>query len=48
MAATVETEKTLEELEQEAIDALASSGRRTRAKVLYSLLGAAGFIAVWA
>ncbi len=48
MAATVETEKTLEELEQEAIDALASSGRRTRAKVLYSLLGAASFIAVWA
>jgi NitT/TauT family transport system permease protein len=41
-------ERTLEELEQEAIDALASSGRRTRSKVLYSLLGALSFIGIWA
>lgn len=38
--------KSLEELEQEAIDALAS-GRRTRAKIAYSLLGALAFLAVW-
>jgi NitT/TauT family transport system permease protein len=44
----VTTERTLEELEQEAIDALASDGRRTRSKVFYSLLGAFSFIAVWA
>jgi len=42
------TERSLEELEQEAIDALASGGRRTRSKVLYSLLGAFSFVAVWA
>lgn len=42
------TEKTLEELEQEAIDALASSGRRTRSKLLYSALGALSFLAIWA
>lgn len=42
------TERSLEELEQEAIDALASGGRRTRSKVSYSLLGACSFIAVWA
>ncbi len=42
------TERSLEELEQEAIDALASGGRRTRSKILYSLLGAVSFIAVWA
>jgi NitT/TauT family transport system permease protein len=41
-------ERTLEELEQEAIDALASGGRRTRSKVLYSALGALSFILVWA
>lgn len=41
------TQKTLEELEQEAIDALASGGR-TRAKVLFSVLGASAFIGVWA
>jgi NitT/TauT family transport system permease protein len=42
------TERSLEELEQEAIDALASGGRRTRSKVSYSLLGALSFVAVWA
>jgi NitT/TauT family transport system permease protein len=42
------TERSLEELEQEAIDALASGGRRTRSKVVYSLLGAFSFVAVWA
>ena len=42
------TEKTLEELEQEAIDSLASSGRRTRSKLFYSALGALSFLAVWA
>ncbi|HET9672250.1 MAG TPA: ABC transporter permease subunit [Actinomycetota bacterium] len=41
-------EKTLEELEQEAIDALASGERRTATKVLYSLAGALSFFAVWA
>ncbi|MGH2679804.1 MAG: ABC transporter permease, partial [Actinomycetota bacterium] len=41
-------ERTLEDLEQEAIDALASSGRRTRSKFFYSLLGALGFIGIWA
>jgi NitT/TauT family transport system permease protein len=41
------TERSLEELEQDAIDALASGGRG-RAKVMYSLLGAAAFFAVWA
>jgi NitT/TauT family transport system permease protein len=41
-------ERTLEELEQEAIDALASGGRRTGSKVFYSALGALGFIGVWA
>ena len=40
-------ERTLEELEQEAIDALASGGRRTRSKVLYSALGALSFIGIW-
>lgn len=42
------TERTLEELEQEAIDALVSGGRRTRSKVLYSVLGALTFVGVWA
>jgi uncharacterized membrane-anchored protein YhcB (DUF1043 family) len=42
------TERSLEELEQEAIDALASGGRRTRSKVLYSALGALSFIGIWA
>jgi NitT/TauT family transport system permease protein len=42
------TERSLEELEQEAIDALASGGRRTRSKISYSLLGAFSFVAVWA
>jgi NitT/TauT family transport system permease protein len=41
-------EKSLEELEQEAIDALASGERRTRTKVLYSLAGALSFLGVWA
>ena len=41
-------ERTLEELEQEAIDALASSGRRTRSTLFYSTLGALGFVGVWA
>jgi NitT/TauT family transport system permease protein len=41
------TAKTLDEIEQEAIDALASGGRG-RAKVIYSLLGAATFIGIWA
>jgi NitT/TauT family transport system permease protein len=41
------TEKTLEELEQEAIDAL-SAGGRTRSKLLYSLLGGLAFLGVWA
>ena len=41
------TTKSLEELEQEAIDALASGGRG-RAKIMYSLLGAATFIGIWA
>jgi NitT/TauT family transport system permease protein len=41
------TERTLEEIEQEAIDALAG-GRRTRSKILYSLLGALSFLGVWA
>ena len=41
------TEKTLEEIEQGAIDALAAGGR-TRAKVLYSFLGALAFLGVWA
>jgi NitT/TauT family transport system permease protein len=48
MSPVAETAKTLEELEQEAIDALASGGRRTRSKLLYSALGALGFVAVWA
>ena len=48
MATIAPTEKTLEELEQEAIDALASGGRRTRSKVFYSLLGALSFVGVWA
>jgi NitT/TauT family transport system permease protein len=39
--------KTLDEIEQEAIDALASGGRG-RAKVMYSLLGAGTFIGIWA
>jgi NitT/TauT family transport system permease protein len=47
MSAVAETAKTLEELEQEAIDALASSGRRTRTKILYSLAGAVSFVAFW-
>ena len=42
------TQKTLEELEQEAIDALSSGGRRTRSKVFYSALGALSFFAIWA
>ena len=42
------TDRSLEELAHEAIDALASGGRRTRSKILYSLLGAVSFIAVWA
>jgi NitT/TauT family transport system permease protein len=42
------TEKSLEELEQEAIDALASAGRRTRSTIVYSGLGALSFLAVWA
>jgi NitT/TauT family transport system permease protein len=41
------TERTLEELEQQAIDALAAGGR-TRSKVLYSGLGALAFLGVWA
>jgi NitT/TauT family transport system permease protein len=41
-------EKSLEELEQEAIDALASGERRTRTKILYSLAGALSFLGVWA
>lgn len=41
------TEKTLEELEQEAIDALAAGGH-TRSKILYSVLGGLAFLAVWA
>jgi NitT/TauT family transport system permease protein len=41
-------EKTLEELEQEAIDALASGERRTWTKLLYSLAGALSFVGVWA
>jgi NitT/TauT family transport system permease protein len=41
------TEKTLEELEQDAIDALASDGRRTRSKLLYSGLGALSFVGIW-
>jgi NitT/TauT family transport system permease protein len=40
-------QKSLEELEQEAIDALAAGGRG-RAKLIYSLLGAASFVGVWA
>jgi NitT/TauT family transport system permease protein len=48
MATTVATEKTLGELEQEAIDALASGGRRTRSKVSYSFLGALSFVGIWA
>lgn len=40
------TEKTLEELEQEAIDALAAGGR-TPSKILYSALGALAFLGVW-
>lgn len=47
MATTETTEKTLEELEQEAIDALAAGGR-TPSKILYSVLGALAFLAVWA
>jgi NitT/TauT family transport system permease protein len=42
------TERSLEELEQEAIDALASGGRRTRSKIYYSALGALSFIGIWA
>ena len=41
------TTKSLEELEQEAIDALASGGRG-RAKIMYSLLGGLVFLGVWA
>ena len=41
------TTKSLEELEQEAIDALASGGRG-RAKIMYSLLGGLAFLGVWA
>src|SRR5918996_6446510 len=48
MSAVTETERSLEELEQEAIDALASGGRRTRSKILYSALGALSFIGIWA
>ena len=40
-------DRNLDELEQEALDALAS-GRRSRAKVFYSLLGACSFVGVWA
>src|SRR5918996_366232 len=47
MATVAPSEKTLEELEQEAIDVLASGGRRTRSKVFYSLLGALSFVGVW-
>lgn len=47
MATTTTTNKTLDELEQEAIDALASGGRG-RAKLMYSLLGAATFLGIWA
>jgi NitT/TauT family transport system permease protein len=41
------TTRSLEELEQEAIDALAARSRG-RAKIMYSLLGAAIFIGIWA
>jgi NitT/TauT family transport system permease protein len=41
------TTKTLEEIEQDAIDALAAGGR-TRSKIGYSVLGALAFLGVWA
>lgn len=41
------TEKTLEETEQAAIDAL-SAGARIRSRIVYSLLGALAFLGVWA
>ena len=41
-------EKTLEDIEQEAIDALASARTRSRSRIVYSLLGASSFIGVWA
>lgn len=47
MATTATTEKSLEEIEQEAIDALASGGN-SRAKLVYSVLGALSFVGVWA
>ncbi|HET9312186.1 MAG TPA: hypothetical protein VFP41_13295, partial [Actinomycetota bacterium] len=40
-------EKTLDDLEQEAIDAL-QARTRTRSRIVYSVLGALSFIAVWA
>jgi NitT/TauT family transport system permease protein len=40
-------DKTLDEIEQEAIDALAAGGR-TGSRILYSILGALSFIGVWA
>jgi NitT/TauT family transport system permease protein len=40
-------EKSLDELEQEALDSLTKGGR-SQGKVLWSLLGAAAFIGVWA
>ena len=43
----ITTEKSLEELEQDAIDALAAGGHG-RAKIMYSFLGGAAFIGVWA
>jgi len=43
----VTTEKSLDEIEQEAIDALASGGRG-RAKLMYSLLGGGTFLGIWA
>lgn len=47
MTAVATAEKTLEELEQEAIDAFAKGGRRTRSKIFYSVLGALSFVGVW-
>jgi len=41
------TEKTLEDIEEEALYALAAGGR-TRSKVAYSLLGALTFLGIWA
>ncbi|MEX0756286.1 MAG: ABC transporter permease [Actinomycetota bacterium] len=40
-------EKSLEDLEEEALDAFTKGGR-SRAKVMYSLLGGLAFIGVWA